>query len=287
MSTLVRPLILTRPEKQLPFWSAAFDRLHIRTVALPLIEIAPTIGPSMQQARTQALEQLDRYQAIMHVSPNAVQFFWDQSGLAQWQQIAMNPAKAKGQPPRLWSPGPGTSQALQNLGFTQAAIDQPAPVHASQFDSEALWTVVHKQITLGSRVLVVRGSSESASDKSNNCNRGSGRDWLAQTLGNHGAEVDFICVYERRPPRWQAHQAALVTLAENHQFIWLFSSSEAVSNLTTHYPAHHWRNHSAIATHPRIAHTLLHAGFGQVVETRPTPEAIAAAAHAMQAPSAP
>ncbi len=52
--------------------------------------------------------------------------------------------------------------------------------------------------------------------------------------------------------------------------VWLFSSSEALSNLTVLMPGENWAQARAVATHPRIAQRVQLAGFGTVRLARPT-----------------
>ncbi|MDQ3273162.1 MAG: uroporphyrinogen-III synthase, partial [Pseudomonadota bacterium] len=60
--------------------------------------------------------------------------------------------------------------------------------------------------------------------------------------------------------------------------VWLFSSSEAVG----HLPPGDWSQGRALATHPRIAEAARAAGWGVVVESRPTLADIVASIESMQ-----
>ncbi|WP_168797230.1 uroporphyrinogen-III synthase [Lampropedia aestuarii] len=268
------PLILTRPPAQALHWAQALDELGVPTLALPLMAIEAKCDPATLQAKEAIVARLAHYHAIMHVSPNAVQYFWDLTAQRAWQE-----ASAAGQAPRLWSPGPGTTRSLLALGFAQDTIDQPDLARSSQFDSEALWHTVHTQISGGARVLIVRGSTHGALPNAVQSPdaglEGNGRLWLSRTLQQHGAVVELLSVYERRAPAWQTSHLTIVDLAAQGACIWLFNSSEAVEQLTERFPKHNWRSHSAIATHPRIGQTLLDKGFAKVLHCLPTPEALA------------
>ncbi len=113
------------------------------------------------------------------------------------------------------STGPGTSAALRSAGVPVPLLVEPA-ADAPKFDSEALWERLASRQWAGLSVLVVRGED--------------GRDWLAETLRERGAAVDFLAAYRRgRPHSAIAEQALLQqSLADPAGHLWLFSSSEAV-----------------------------------------------------------
>ena len=93
-----------------------------------------------------------------------------------------------------------------------------------------------------------------------------GRDWLAEQLGQAGATVAFLAAYERHAPRWQAAERALLdqALACPAQWLWLFSSSEAVGHLGLLAPGADWSQAAAMASHPRIEAAARRLGFGRV-----------------------
>ena len=107
-----------------------------------------------------------------------------------------------------------------------------------------------------------------------------GRDWLAQTLREQGAVVDFVAAYRRLPPVLDAAAAKLLQAAIDApaQHLWLFSSSEAIAHLQvlalSMVPAADWSTSRALASHPRIVQTAREAGFGQVDTVAPAPEAV-------------
>ena len=84
-----------------------------------------------------------------------------------------------------------------------------------------------------------------------------GRDWLAETLQAHGAQVDFVAAYRRCPPRPDAVQTALLqrALVAPADHLWLFSSSQAVAHLQALAGGGTgaWQAARAVASHPRIA----------------------------------
>jgi uroporphyrinogen-III synthase len=243
-------VLVTRPAREAQRWVHEL-RLHgINASALPLIEIGQ---PPDEDAVRREWARLDRYDAVMFVSGNAVDRFFAlrPPSLPAWPQAQT----------RAWAPGPGTRDALLRAGLALASIDQP-DAKAQQFDSQALWAQVGSGVKAGQRVLVVRGGDASG--------QGSGRDWLAGRLTKVGVAVDKVVAYCRRPPHLTSVQRALAQEAAADGTAWLFSSSEAIAHLEGELPGQAWSEARAIATHPRIAQAATDAGFGVVCLSRPT-----------------
>jgi uroporphyrinogen-III synthase len=256
-------LIVTRPAAEAAHWVQALLAQGWPAQALPLIHItAPTSAEdrvALQDWRTH-WPQVD---ALMFVSGAAVAHFFATDG------VAASPAASS---TRFWAPGPGTArqlaQALQALGLTADRIDSP-PVDAAQFDSEHLWPVVASQVKAGSRILIVRGASTEAPALQGQL-PGHGRDWLIRQCEAAGARVESCVAYERRPPVLDSAGRALVEQGAQAGSVWLFSSSEALAALTTACPMTRWNAALALVTHPRIAQAARDAGFGRVIESRPS-----------------
>jgi uroporphyrinogen-III synthase len=241
-------LIVTRPPAQAAAWVAQLQGLGLDAVALPLIGIAPVDdGTPLQRAWA----TLASYALVLFVSPNAVQQFFAWRGEAAWPEHTVAA-----------STGPGTTAALREAGVAQAAIAEPA-ADSPTFDTEALWALLSKRDWRGQRVLIVRGED--------------GRDWFAETMRAHGADVEFIAAYRRLAPQADAASAALIAaaLAAPQQHLWLFSSSEAIAHLGRLAPGADWSASRAAASHPRIVQTALAAGFGRVDAVAPSAAAVA------------
>lgn len=260
-------VIVTRPEREAQRWVLDLSAQGLEAVALPLIEIAPVTDSS---ALTQAWQHLTDYLAVMFVSANAVAPFFVSNKTLAPVFIAQAAIKT-----RAWATGPGTAKALLRAGVAPERLDLPA-LEAGQFDSEALWRVVAPQVQTGDRVLIVRGAAtptgKSAPTGAQEALKaqGAGRDWLAQQLIGRGAEVDLVVAYQRAAPAWRADDLQLMRQAAADGSVWLFSSSEAIANLSNALPGQDWANARALATHPRIAKAARQAGFGLVCESRPT-----------------
>jgi uroporphyrinogen-III synthase len=223
-------------------------------MALPLIEIAAVADPVPLVA---AWSAIGHYDAVLFVSVNAVEYFFAVRAGVPW------PAHT-----RLYATGPGSVAALLRAGADVALIDAP-PADAAQFDSEALWRVVAASVWAEFRLLVVRGSNEAGADEDGPAAVGVGRDWFANQVRAQGGAADFLVAYERRAPQFNANALALLQVAAQDGSVWLFSSSEAVTNLCSLASGQSWARARAVATHPRIAQTARDYGFGTVCESRP------------------
>lgn len=240
-------VIVTRPAAQAAAWVEQLQARGIDAVALPLIGIAPAVDAG---AVVSAWERLASHALVVFVSPNAVEeFFALRPGDVPWPQGTL-----------AGSVGPGSTQALVRRGVPRDLVAEPAP-DSEQFDSEGLWRALESRDWGGRAVLIVRGDG--------------GREWLADTLRDRGAEVGFVAAYRRVVP---ALDSPLLdeAIARPSAHLWFFSSSEAIANLQAGRPAQDWSASIAIATHPRIAERARDCGFGVVRESPPTLEAVVA-----------
>jgi len=253
-------IIVTRPAQEAGRWVRDLRARGWVAEALPLMAILPVTDARALAALQQARARLDSYQAAMFVSGNAVRHFFD----------APLPHALAAIETRAWATGPGTVRALVQAGWPPVRIDAPDTDAGGQADSEALWTRVQTQIRPGVRVLIVRGGDAAGCP--------AGRAWLSDQLVGAGAQIETAVTYRRAPPVWDASQQALARAALQDNSVWLISNSEAAANLSALaralMPDLTLQNAGAIATHPRIARAARDAGFGVVVESRPTLDAV-------------
>jgi len=252
-------VIVTRPASQAGKWVTGLRAAGLDALSLPLIEIA---GPPEPQAVRGAWQRFSSLDALMFVSANAVQQFF-----------ALRPQTCSVNGPRFFVTGPGSLSALQQAGVARSQIDVPDAA-AAQFDSEALWQVVQQQVQPGWRVLIVRGDSDNTESSAGDAEgavpaQGVGRDWFAARLRERGATVEFLVAYARRAPMLSANALALLQMAASDGSVWLFSSSEAVTNLCNVAAGQRWNQARAVVTHPRIAQAATDAGFAEVHTSRP------------------
>lgn len=185
-------VLLTRPRGQNESLRARLLEAGAQVHQLPLLEIQPL-------AETPALRQqimnLDRYQMVVVVSPNAakqalelIDSYWPQLPLGiDWLTV-----------------GKGTAKVLRDYG-----IDALAPPEGH--DSEALLTLPRLQQVAGDKVLVLRGEG--------------GRELLAQTLRERGAQVEFAELYRRVVPALSARDLTEALVEFDPHAILLFSGS--------------------------------------------------------------
>ena len=251
-------VIVTRPQPQADDWVQQLQALGIQAGALPLLGID---GPPDPASVQQAWHTLAKQALVMFVSPSAVaRFFAGKPAGAVWPPLTL-----------AGSTGPGTAQALADARVPRAQVVSP-PADAPRFDSEALWTLLAAQDWTGRSALIVRGEG--------------GRDWLADTLRQHGARVHFVEAYRRTAPVPDTAGTALLAaaLAAPERHVWLFSSSEAVGHLPGLAPQADWTAARALASHPRIAQAAQALGINQVAVVAPRPDAVAdALAHGLPA----
>ena len=261
-------VIVTRPLLEAKRWVETLCDGGYMAEALPLIGVAPPADP---RAVVAAWNRLDSFDAVMFVSGNAVDHFF-----------ALKPPEAPvfgeggALKTRAFVTGPGSFSALKRARVNSECIDMPDKA-AEQFDSEALWAVVSHRVQAPFRVLIVRGSgSTSLEGMDANADEGVGRDWFAKQVRAAGGHVEFVVSYQRRPPQLSASERSMVQQAAVDGSVWLFSSSEAIGNLTAACGDQSWANAKAVMTHSRIAHAARQAGFSVVCESRPTLAALMA-----------
>lgn len=254
-------LLVTRPEPQASAWVAQLRSLGVNAQALPLIDIQAPADPAPVQALWRHLHQA---RLLMFVSPSAVEWFF-----------RLRP------PGCLWpdqtlaaAPGPGTARALAQTA-QDAKVSLPPIIcpdeDAAQFDSETLWPLLQPLDWQDQAVWTISGGDRQDAK---------GRAWLSEQLRSRGATVTPLLTYQRRAASWSPDQQKMAQAAaqQTSDHRWLFSSSEAIDHLTdTLMPGQSWQEATALATHPRIGERARLAGFGQVIATRPTPEAVVAA----------
>ena len=258
------PVVLTRAPADAGQWTEALQAQHFNVLHLPLITVS---AAALQAPLSQTFGSLARYTALMFVSANAARFFFEMASAADVQCLTQ--AHVAGSGPRCWAPGPGTAAELRRCGVPAHLIDQPQ-VDAAQFDSEALWQQVARQVGSTSRVLVVRGDTAGSANAN-----GVGRQWLTNQCQSQGATVDVAVVYQRTPPTFTTQTAQLLeACAQTPDTIWLASSSEGLLNLQAMIESWAARPDALYAqrlvvTHPRIGQRARQLGWLRVFETKP------------------
>ncbi|SDK73668.1 uroporphyrinogen-III synthase [Methylophilus rhizosphaerae] len=170
-------IAVTRPPAQATRLNAAITEAGGSVISFPLLEIS---GLPDLDAFHAAVTPLAQFQWVIFISSNAVQY-----GMPLLQQATIPPAL------KFAAIGPTTASALQAYGVADVLTPE------DRFDSESLLSLPAFQHMQGQRVLIVRGVG--------------GRELMAETLTQRGAEVVFGECYRRINP-----QTTIASLAHEH-----------------------------------------------------------------------
>ncbi|MEY1660927.1 uroporphyrinogen-III synthase [Isoalcanivorax beigongshangi] len=186
---MTQHVLVTRPQGQQHAIMALLQAAGFHASHQPTLTLSPL--PLAAADRTRLLD-LDQYQGVFFVSPNAVRFgvealrdFWPQWPVdVHWLAV-----------------GDATAAALRAEGLD--VISPP-----TGFNSEAVLELPQLQHVAGWKVLVLCGDG--------------GRMLLTETLRARGAEVDRVALYQRdcaKDFKWPPEKlaAALVTSVESWQ----------------------------------------------------------------------
>jgi uroporphyrinogen-III synthase len=188
-------VLVTRPAETAARLGEAIEAAHGRPILFPAVEIT---GPADPAATREQLKQAGRYDLLIFVSRNAVGFGFDllPDTLPASQQVA--------------AVGASTAAALEDCGLEPTLVPE-------RFDSEGLLAMSQLSDMTGKRVLILRGNG--------------GRELLADTLRERGAEVDYAEVYRRLVPARSA--ANLLKGWDNWVDVVTITSGEILDNLIT------------------------------------------------------
>ena len=228
-----------------------------KIISLPLLTIAPKDDDVLVGQIIATLQTAD---LAIFVSPNAIECTMRLLERS-WQDLSSKPIP-------IGVMGGSSMAALKNhgIGVESNPTKVILPQSNAQWDSEGLWTELQKLKWDWSnkKVLIFKGEG--------------GRDWLAETLKNAGAQFDAFSVYARVPldlnsPAWNdIHEMDFA------KSLWLLTSSEAVRYLgQAKLPLD---LATAICPHHNIADAAEQIGFGEVFACGSGDEALIAASQA-------
>lgn len=169
-------VLLTRPALQSVDTAAAIEAAGGQIIALPLLRIDPLEDTASVQAIKSRVMELDRYAIAMFVSSNAARIGMDWID-RYWPQLPRDLQAC--------TVGPGTAAVLEEFTW-------PVFFPAEGVTSEALLAMPQMQEVAGQKILLFRG-------------RG-GRELLAKSLRERGADVDYVELYERRVPDYSSSE---------------------------------------------------------------------------------
>lgn len=200
-------IVVTRPLAQGKPWAAQLRALGARVECIPLLDIRPVQDAEGQQAIKNSVLELDRYQKVIFVSQNAVEYGceWIEN---YWPQLPVGV--------NFFAVGDATARQLQARDFP---VTDLASSQTGAMTSEALLQAPGLQQVAGERILIMRGQG--------------GRPHLGQVLSERGAQLDYCELYQRCLPESAAEDfAALAATAVHHRpVIITLHSGEALENL--------------------------------------------------------
>jgi uroporphyrinogen-III synthase len=242
-----KTIVVTRPRAQADRLAGLITAQGGMPVIFPLLDISPADDPAPLQS---AINRLDQYSFAVFISPNAVD-------LSVPAILA-----SRGWPAGLQAVAIGQSSVALLASYGVA----PAIAPVERFDSEALLELpeLQRERVGGHRVVIFRGNG--------------GRELLADTLRERGAEVDYVTCYHRSSPAngaaplndlWAAKRLDALTI----------SSSEGLRNLADlldSYGRGCLRETPVFVPHQRIADVAKEFGLHRICLTGPADAGIIA-----------
>ena len=213
---------ITRPTNQAKKLTQLIEAAGGNVIPFPLIEITALDDVTQFE---QIITDINDYDWMLFISSNAV-------------QNSMPRLIKQGIPKHLKfaAIGPTTAETLKDFGIDEVLIPK------DRFDSESLLSLPAMQDMQGKRVMLVRGIG--------------GRDVLANTLTQRGAQVTFAECYQRINPQTSCDVLAQAFAKQQLQRI-VVTSSEAMRYLLTMAGDTEWLkqvtlcvNHSRVAEEP-------------------------------------
>jgi uroporphyrinogen-III synthase len=192
-------VVVTRPEHQAGVLCQLIESQGGNVIRFPLI----TVVKSQNQTELRsAIKRIDASDMIIFVSRNAV--FW---GLRAILDHGKWPNQIK-----VAAVGKGTAEDLERQGISVDILPE------NEFNSEALLNTAEFQSVQNKRIAIVRGEG--------------GRELLAKTLRERGAQVDYVECYRRVKPN---SDASLLSKAwENDKLdVIIVTSNESLENLVS------------------------------------------------------
>jgi uroporphyrinogen-III synthase len=190
-------IVVTRPAHQAQGLCSLIEAAGGHVLRLPLLEID---RPRDLTPALRLLARLSQFDIAIFISANAVE-----KTLELLDAAHTLPATLK-----IAAVGASTARALEQHGRTVDIAPQ-AP-----YNSESLLSAEALHHVLGKRIVIFRGEG--------------GRETLAQTLRQRGAEVEYAEVYRRRMPDKSLDQMLPAPIREKIDII-VVSSNEGLRNL--------------------------------------------------------
>jgi uroporphyrinogen-III synthase len=194
-------VLVTRPGDRGLKLASVIKQKGGNPVVLPLIKITPIVDESTISTTRHCVENLSSYDLLIFISVNAAHYG------TQWIH-------------KFWPKLPGELQIVAVGPATADALKPLASVihySASGAQSEDILELPVLKDVEGRRVALFRGKG--------------GRELLAQTLRNRGAQVDYVETYERSSPVYASGQV-LKTIDENQVNAITITSGQVLDSLS-------------------------------------------------------
>lgn len=228
-------MMITRPQHQQGELQRLVSEADGKPYLCPLLEIQP--AANVQQLAP-ILNHLDHYQLAIFVSPNAVAFGMELIHAHGGLPLEMRSATV----------GQSSARLFRKLsGFD---VDY---CPTTNFSSEGLLALPALQAVNGQRILIFRGQS--------------GREKLAESLRQRGADVHYMPVYRRQPADCDAERLTTAIRQKKIDIISL-TSADALDHLFNLVEPTLLRPMPFVVINPRLAQRLQEQGVtGEILVT--------------------
>jgi len=222
------PVLVTRPASQAEEICPSLEALGCEVIRHPLLKIEAVAETPVIKSQ---FMDIDLFDAVIAISRNAAEMglmyldqYWPQWPIEiDWIAI-----------------GPVTAEVMTQQGL---AVKMPA----TQFDSEGALNMPELQNVAGKKILIWRGVG--------------GRETLAQTLRDRGAEVVYAELYQRLVPEYSEQEWQQV-LAQ--QPLLLVSSGQGLEAIAAQQPRISDKVRGIIAPSRRVAELAESLGFKNI-----------------------
>ena len=239
-----KTIIVTRPLVQAQNLCMQLEARQAKVVHFPVISISPI---SELDTAKNILQQLDKYNLVIFISANAVNY-----SMSIAQSLNINFKNCN-----LAAVGTATKLAIEKYNY-QVVISPE-----NKFSSEALLANEALQNISQQNILIVRGLG--------------GREHLRRELELRGAKVDYLEVYERKLPECR-NPIDLSKLPVNNTRLLIYSAESAQNlwSLCTQDEQKWLQNITIVAASERIAKNLSSARFKKqpIIAENPNDEAM-------------
>ncbi|ALO45115.1 uroporphyrinogen-III synthase [Pseudohongiella spirulinae] len=231
-------VLLTRPAGRSDSLARAIEQRGGRVCEMPLIEIEPVSEPELHEQIKARIIDLDRYEMAIFVSTNAARLGmeWIDS---YWPQLPKGLSA--------YAVGPTTAETLQAFSW---------PVYCSDkgVTSEDLLALPGLKNIHGQRVALFRGVG--------------GRELIAETLRERGAQVDYIELYHRHTPDYTSDAVAEM-ITECHVNAIVVTSAQILDVLlhSLHHKLDVVQTIPLLVPSERVRQRALDAGLSRVITT--------------------